>query len=201
MKRYTYYIYIIVALLMPFVAQSAQAQQAEQDALYIFRNDGRFNAFFFGDIDHFEYSCIDTLGIEHDDYVVQEVYALDSVFRIPLSAIDSISFVTPETKYKADVIMADRSIVNYITASDSVSWIRLSSDVPSNLLPQKGDKWILRHVSPYTPDGFGGLVTAVTLSGASTTVTVEPMEPDEVYEQAVIKTAYALRIKGHYKHT
>lgn len=199
MKRYTYYIYIIVALLMPFVAQSAQAQQAEQDALYIFRNDGRFNAFFFGDIDHFEYSCIDTLGIEHDDYVVQEVYALDSVFRIPLSAIDSISFVTPETKYKADVIMADRSIVNYITASDSVSWIRLSSDVPSNLLPQKGDKWILRHVSPYTPDGFGGLVTAVTLSGASTTVTVEPMEPDEVYEQAVIKTAVGSQSQSEAK--
>jgi hypothetical protein len=85
--------------------------------------------------------------------------------------------------------MADRSIVNYITASDSVSWIRLSSDVPSNLLPKKGDKWILRHVSPYTPDGFGGLVTAVSLSGASTTVTVEPMEPDEVYEQAVFKMA------------
>jgi hypothetical protein len=74
--------------------QSAAAQEV-QDALYIFRNDGGFNAFFFRDIDHFEYSKVDTLGVEHDDYVTQEIHALDSVFRIPISAIDSVAFVTP----------------------------------------------------------------------------------------------------------
>ena len=58
--------------------------QATQDALYIFRNDGQFNAFFWGDIERFEYSKIDTLGVEHEDYVVQEIYALDTLFRIPV---------------------------------------------------------------------------------------------------------------------
>ena len=135
MKRYTL-LYIVAALIAAFVTQPALAQQTEQDALYIFRNDGGFNAFFFDDIDHFEYSCIDTLGIEHDDYVVQEVHAMDSIFRIPLSAIDSIAFVTPEPIYKKDVIMIDKGITDYITASDTVNWIRLDNSTPENLIPK-----------------------------------------------------------------
>ena len=90
---------IIIGLLLAALGLPASAQRA-QDALYIFRNDGQFNAFFWGDIQRFAYSKVDTLGVEHDDYVVQEVYALDSVFRIPVSAIDSIAFVTPENKVK-----------------------------------------------------------------------------------------------------
>ena len=81
MKRY---ISIIVAMLAMFSVLPVSAQQT-QDALYIYRNDGGFNAFFFGDIHHIEYSKIDTLGVEQDDYVVQEVYALDTLFRIPLN--------------------------------------------------------------------------------------------------------------------
>ena len=88
MKRYT--LYIFVAILVMLNIQPANAQQT-QDALYIFRNDGGFNAFFYADIDRIEYSKIDTLGVEQSDYVVQEVYALDSCFRIPVSAIDSVA--------------------------------------------------------------------------------------------------------------
>ena len=87
----------MLTLLLSAIAVPADAQQ-RQDALYIYRNDGRFNAFFYGDIQRICYSKIDTLGIEHDDFVVQEVWALDTVFRIPVDAIDSVSFVTPETK-------------------------------------------------------------------------------------------------------
>ena len=112
MKRYHY---MFFSLLLALVAQTTLAQ-ITQDALYVFRNDGRFYAFFYKDIDHIEYSKIDTLGVEQADYVVQEVYALDSVFRIPLSAIDSVSFVTPEIKYKADVILLDKSIADYINS-------------------------------------------------------------------------------------
>ena len=60
MKRY---LSILVAVLAMFSVLPVSAQQT-QDALYIFRNDGQFNAFFFGDIDRIEYSKIDTLGVE-----------------------------------------------------------------------------------------------------------------------------------------
>lgn len=84
MKKTTHIIIYMLAMLLSAIGiQSAQAQ-AVQDALYIYRNDGGFNAFFFDDIERFEYSNIDTTGVAHDEMVVQEVYALDSLFRIPL---------------------------------------------------------------------------------------------------------------------
>ena len=129
MKRYT--LYILVAILGMLNIQPAEAQQ-KQDALYIFRNDGKFNAFYYADIERIEYSKVDTLGKEQSDYVVQEIYALDSIFRIPISAIDSVAFATPETKYKADVIRPDKTMTDYIVASDSVSWFRLSASAPSS---------------------------------------------------------------------
>lgn len=75
MKNFTRTLLYMLTLLLSAIAMPADAQQ-RQDALYIFRNDGQFNAFFYGDIDHICYSKIDTLGVEQPDYVVQEVYAL-----------------------------------------------------------------------------------------------------------------------------
>ena len=184
MKRYTL-LYIVAALIAAFAAQPVQAQ-AVQDALYIYRNDGGFNAFFFDDIDHFEYSRIDTLGVEHDDYVVQEIFAMDSVFRIPVTAIDSIAFVTPDPVYQKDIIKIDKEITDYITASDTVNWIRLDSNTPENLIPKKGDK-ILVSRSNKLPEGFGGRVTNVEKTSAGTTITTEALRPEEAFEYAVFK--------------
>ena len=185
MKRYTYYILVV---LMASVSLTVQAQ-AEQDALYIYRNDGGFNAFFFDDIDHFEYSCIDTLGVEHDDYVTQEVHALDSIFRIPLTAIDSIAFVTPETVYKEDIIKIDKSIAGHVIASDSVNWICVDNSTPENLIPKKGDKILITETNRFMPEGFGGRVTSVDKTTAGTTITTEALPIEEAFESAVFKMA------------
>ena len=199
----TLFIYRLLAFscwLLAVGMMPANAQVA-QDALYIFRNDGKFNAFFFDDIERFEYSKIDTLGVEHDDYVVQEVYALDSIFRIPVSAIDSIAFVTPETVYKSDVIKANPLISNYVVASDSASWIRLSANVPTSLLPKKGDKWLIEdNSSPLLPGGFGGRVTSVENSGGGYTVTTEPLQPDEAFERAMLKMAVGTKDQANARN-
>ena len=183
MKRY---LSILVAVLAMFSVLPVSAQQT-QDALYIFRNDGGFNAFFFADIDHIEYSKIDTLGVEHADYVVQEVYALDSIFRIPISAIDSVAFVTPETKYRADAFVADASLVNYVIASDSSTWFRVRTDTPAKLLPKVGDKLLIEESCDLLPGGFSGKVTAVDQAAGGITVRTERISLTEVYEQYVWK--------------
>ena len=189
MRNFVYRLLAVGCLVLGGGILPASAQQA-QDALYIFRNDGRFNAFFFDDIERFEYSKIDTLGIEHEDYVVQEVYALDTIFRIPISAIDSVAFVTPETVYKKDVIKANPLISDYVVASDSASWIRLSASVPTSMLPKKGDKWLIEeNKSPLLPGGFGGRVTSVDSSGGGYTITTEPLQPEEAFERAMLKMA------------
>lgn len=73
-----------------------------QEAFYIYRNDGDFNGFFFDEIKRMGYSKLDLDGIEHDVYVVQEVELADTIYRIPLSAIDSIGFQQP------DIILNER---------------------------------------------------------------------------------------------
>ena len=188
MKTRSTLLYILTALLSVISVQTSYAQ-ATQDALYIFRNDGQFNAFFYGDINRIEYSKIDTLGVEQDDYVVQEVYALDSLWRIPLNAIDSVAFVTPETKVKADVFCPDKSIANYIVASDSLYWIRLAKNTPVSLIPKKGDKLLIEQPSTFIPEGFGGLVTAVDESGEGYTITTEALQLADVYDRLVMKGA------------
>ena len=164
--------------------------ETRQDALYIFRNDGGFDFFFYGDIDHICYSKIDTAGVEQPDYVVQEVWALDTVFRIPLTAIDSVAFITPETKVWPDVFCPDDRIADYIIDGDSIWWIRLAHDTPADLLPTVGGKMMIEaDVSPFIPDGFGGRVAVVEHEDEGWLIATEPTDVTEIYERLVIKAA------------
>ena len=188
MKRYT--LYILVAILGMLNIQPAEAQQKnDQNALYIFRNDGGFNAFFFADIERIEYSKIDTLGHEQSDYVVQEIYAMDSIFRIPVSAIDSVAFVTPKNKIKEDVVCPDKTMTDYIVASDSVSWFRLSASAPSSIIPKVGDKLLIENPVKYLPDGFAGKVTKVSNGSDGTTIKTDPLALEDLFDRFIAKAA------------
>lgn len=176
--------------------QIANAQQ-KQDALYIYRNDGGFHGFFFSDIDRIEYSKVDTLGKTQKDYVVQEIYALDSVFRIPLSAIDSVTFVTPETVYKKDVAHTTESkLWDYVIGSDSVKVLKLKTSTPSSLVPKKGDKIVTTKSRNYLPGGFYGVVKSVKTGSKNITVTCEVPDLTELFDQVVFKAAVVGAPKG-----
>lgn len=185
MKRY--FLYLLTAVLGILNIQPASAQQT-QDALYIFRNDGGFNGFFYNDINHISYSKVDTLGVEHDDYVVQEVYAMDSVFRIPISAIDSITFVTPETVYKEDVKATTESdLWSYVIGSDSVKTLLLSPSTPAGLIPSPGDKLVTTESCDYLPGGFYCKVLSISNGADGITVNCEQADLTELFDHYVCK--------------
>lgn len=92
---------IILTILI--IAISLCKLMAQNDAMYIYRNDGVINAFLKYDVDSIKHSHLDMDSTFCKDFVVQEVWTVDSVYRIPLSVIDSVSFVTPPTVYKNDV--------------------------------------------------------------------------------------------------
>ena len=162
--------------------------QTRQDAMYIFRNDGVFNAFFFSDIQRIDFSMVDTLGALHDEYVVQEIYALDTLFRIPLSAIDSVSFTTPETKYKEGVVKMEEQLQDYITAVDDMT-LTLASNTPATLLPTVGTKLSLLQVNELFPYGFAGEVVSVNDNGGGYTVVCDSADLAELFDFLVIKVA------------
>lgn len=182
------YTLAFTAAILSFLPVQAQ-QKNDQNALYIFRNDGGFNAFFFADIERIEYSKIDTLGVEQNDYVVQEIYALDSIFRIPVSAIDSVAFVTPKNIVKADVVCPDKSVTDYIVASDSVSWFRLSASAPSSVIPKVGDKLLIEDSSDYLPNGFSGKVTKITNGSDGYRIDTEELGLLDLFDRFISKTA------------
>jgi len=70
-----------------------------QEAFYVYRNDGDFNGFFYDQVIRMGYSKVDLDSVEHDIYVIQEIETADSLYRIPLAAIDSIGFVQPEIRF------------------------------------------------------------------------------------------------------
>lgn len=192
-------VFMLLIIYFQFSILNSAFAQTTQDALYIFRNDGEFNFFFFGELDHIDYSRVDTFGIEQDDYVVQEFYTKDTVYRIPISAIDSVSFVTPETKFKDDVINCN-DLAGYISESDGEWYIFMQnyqyfSEQQKEALPKVGDKMII-DVTNYTriPNGFGGRVIVsqyiVSESGyGGWLIVTEPTPITDMYDQIVIKEA------------
>lgn len=90
---------ILASLVLTFLAALPIQAQTETSAFYIYQNDGHFDGFFYDEVEKIRYSVLDTLGIEHDEVVSQEIVTADSTYRIMLSAIDSVGFVQPEIKY------------------------------------------------------------------------------------------------------
>ena len=120
MKRRIYLILLFLAVTLSGMAQNIG------DAFYIYRNDGEFNAFFRDEVQSIEYSYEDADGNTYDEIVTQIVTTADSIYRIPIAAIDSIGFVQPSHSHGAAASLycfggwADRDIfIQYSFQSDA----------------------------------------------------------------------------------
>ena len=177
----------VLVLLLSFLAITvSHAQSQSNNTLYVYRNDGKFNAFFYAEIDSMLCSMIDTAGIEHDEYVVQEVYTADSLYRIPISAIDSISFITPQIEYHQDVKVIKPTWVNYIISVDGLS-ITVSKDFPSELMPTVG-QIIISETNEYPFEkGFAGRVSGINQNNDNIVISCIDVTIKEIYKTLVYK--------------
>ena len=121
---------------MAVVAITATAQTVGE-AFYIYRNDGQFNAFFRDEVDSIAYSHYDLDSVYYDENVTQLVYTPDSLYRIPLAAIDSVGFVQPERAYQPEVMRMDETWLPFVIriADNSITF---RPSTPASFLPQKG---------------------------------------------------------------
>ena len=161
------------------------------NALYIYRNDGNFNAFLDSDIDSMAYSTIDTAGVDHLRHVTQLIYTPDSLYQIPLSAIDSIAFTERPVKYTPQVVKITEEYFPYILSVDSLQ-IQFSTTLPSKLHPYKGDILLYEGFSDLFPNGFVGRITDITETSSATIVECEEVYIDEVYESLTFVSDYVL---------
>ena len=165
-------------LLLAFTGGlSAVAQEIEGgEAFYIYQNDGHFDGFFYDQVKQISYSRFDTLGVEHDKYVSQEIVTEDSVYRIMLTAIDSVSFVQPEIKYaKAVRFMRDEGLMDYylsvVKNGEDEIIVTFRSAMPASLRPKVGDVLQCPNLEGWEEGTLVAKVKKVSESGSALTVT------------------------------
>lgn len=186
MKRYSLlYICMLLIVATSSIMPAQAQQQGKQYALYNYRNDGNFNAWLNIDVDSITYSRIDTLGVEHDDVVVQEVWTPDSLYRIPLEAIDSIGFRAPEPVFKRGVFHITEAHCPYVIETDSLS-ISFSPSIPFSMLPQRG-QIVISDVYGKKPfeAGFAGKVKNIDSNNNMVKITCDEVSLDDIYDQII----------------
>lgn len=172
MKRLTLSFLLLITVMAGALAQN--------DAVYIYRNDGKFDAFFKSEIDSMTYSHYDADSVYHNEWQAQIVYTPDSIYYIPLEAIDSISFTTPETKYSPDVVKLDK-LMPYLRKTDGMV-LTFDSYLPSHLKPRVGDVLLYEgYDNPMFEQGFAGRVSAID----NDEIVCDSVSLSEVYEKLI----------------
>ena len=142
------------------ISTSSDGVHGTGNVFYVYRNDGYLHAFLRDEVQSIDYSNYGSDNICYDEIVTQVINTVDSIYMIPLTAIDSVGFVTPETKYKQDVIKLEGDILNYVISQNSLS-IFFETETPTNILPHVGDKLITMEMTDLFPIGFAGEVKEV----------------------------------------
>ncbi len=190
MKQRCLFISLLALMASVFPLMPVQAQN--QFAIYNYRNDGDFNAWLDIDVEKITYSCTDLDGVEHDDIVVQEVWTPDSVYRIPISAIDSIGFRAPKIEYRDNVFHITEAHLPYIISVDDNS-ITFSNSLPENMRPHVGQVITSDTFESPLSDGFAGKVTSTNNVSGTFHVVCEAVQVTDVFKKLVIVgKAYAV---------
>ncbi len=155
----------LLACLFAMPSMMTVNAQNVGDAFYIYRNDGQFNAFFRDEVDSIAYSCYDLDSVYYDDVVTQVVYTQDSIYRIPLAAIDSVGFVQPETILRPNVVMMEKvGLSNYLKSVDGMC-LFFDTSIPTSLMPKVGDILFSTDFdNPLFNEGFIGKVIDTNMS-------------------------------------
>ena len=143
------------------------------DAIYIYRNDGEFNAFL-----RYE---VESISFERS----MQVQTPDSTYEIPLTAIDSVSFIQPETRFKPQVMRMDDNWLPYIVRADETS-IVFRSGTPSEYLPVVGHVVVAETFGAPLEDGFAGRVISVANVADGIRCEVEDVSLSDIYDHIVM---------------
>lgn len=172
-------------LLAILALLSVMTMTYAENAMYIYRNDGHFNAFVDSNIDSVTYSNIDTAGVVHQQYVTQLVYTPDSLFRIPLSAIDSVAFTDrPAPELKPGVYHLTAEHIPYLLTVDSLT-LTFDAATPQSLLPGKGNVIVTDVFDAPLQAGFAGRAIEVTSTSSGVVIACESVGITDIYERLI----------------
>ena len=160
--------------------------QAEDDAIFIYRNDGHFNAFFRAEIDSMTYSYYNLDSLLCNDVVTQVIYTQDSIYRIPLEAIDSIGFFRPEIILQPNVVKMENGLLDYIKSVDGMS-LTFNHNLPKELKPTVGQILVCTDFdNPLFEDGFVGKIVDSRVGDEGIIIECDTVyDITEIFEQLI----------------
>ncbi len=157
---------------------------SQNDAVYIYRNDGTFNAFFKNNIDSIAFSHYDADSLYHREWKMQVVYTPDSIYKIPLALIDSVSFYAPETIVNKGVFELTAAHDPYLSDCDTISFT-LSPSTPSYMRPAKNNIVVSTYDCISFPDGIMAKVLSVSNDEQGYHYNCQKVGLESVYDQLV----------------
>lgn len=170
----------IYSLLLALVATLPLQAQTQDNAMYVYRNDGNFNAFLREDIDSIALSYFDLDSIKHNDPVCQVFFTPDSIYRIPIEAIDSVSLVSPKTILQPEVIDLNGDLRATLVRVEGAKLI-FSKESEKNHRFKVGDKLVTLEMSDIFPAGYIGKVVEVGIENECIYVICEDVDIEEVF--------------------
>lgn len=170
-------------LLSLIAILAAVCDAVAQKPVYIYRSEGFVSSFITEEIDSITYSRMDADSVMQPDYCTTVVHTCDTVYRIPIASIDSISFITPSTVLKQGVFNIDDRLLSWVTGCDGLS-LTLKSSTPANLLPKTGET-IVSVSDNGSPFGglFLGKVSEITTGADGITIRCDPASFEDGFER------------------
>ena len=178
MKRFLF----IIAVIMSAAASFAQEQA--DNVMYVYRNDGGFEAFYYSEVDSMTYSNLGVDGYSYDDIVTQEVWTEDSLYRIPLAAIDSIGFSTPPAIINKDVFVFTSEHDPYLFDTGTLAFT-MKASTPKDMRPSKGSIVVADISCMAFQYGIMARVISITETEQGYRYECEQAGLDDVYDQLV----------------
>lgn len=174
-------LFFLLAMACPFVSVSAQTYEA----VYVYLNDGGLNAFLKSDLDSIRFSTCDVDGMEHATWQTQEFYTTDSIYRIPISKIDSVRMVTPDPVLAQGVSLGRDTWLKYVKTYTEQTII-FNADIPAELIPEVGQVLLAYPNEEPVLKGFSGRVRSVTTAASGIVCSCEEVGISDLYERILI---------------
>lgn len=174
-------LFFLLAMACPFVSVSAQTYEA----VYVYMNDGGLNAFLKSDLDSIRFSTYDVDGMEHATWQTQEFYTTDSIYRIPISKIDSVRMVTPDPILAQGVSLGRDTWLKYVKTYTEQTII-FNADIPAELIPEVGQVLLAYPNEEPIKEGFSGRVRSVTTAASGIVCSCEEVGISDLYERILI---------------
>ena len=152
---------LIVSAINAYASEEGFISSPDGKVMYIYRNDEyKLTSILISQINEMTLSKEDADNNICDEYVTQVIETQDSIYRIPMSVIDSVAFHPLPYKLLPETKVIDATMFEYIEQVDGDN-ILFRGDTPFECLPEEGAVLFTFGESGMLPDGFAGRVKNV----------------------------------------